>query len=280
MPAPRISVQLYSVREELADLDGTLARLAALGVDTVEPFSIFDRTLELPAALARHGITAPTGHAPFLSDEIEYQGRMVPLPPLDVTLDAARHIGVEVLIDPVVPATRWQTADDVARTAERLNEAADRAADRGMRVGHHNHTFEFHRRFGDRTAYEYLVSLLDPRVVLELDVFWAATAGQDVPALLRRLGSRVRALHLKDGTIGGDPFAPGAGYDPETLDLRPLGQGGLDIEGILAAATSSEYDVLEFDSVDGDVFTAIEASIGFLESSGRYGSAPRSEEPR
>ncbi|WP_029432089.1 sugar phosphate isomerase/epimerase [Blastococcus sp. URHD0036] len=266
---PRLSVQLYSVREELADLDGTLARLAALGVDTVEPFSVYDRTLELPAALARHGMTAPTGHGPFLSDEIEYEGRMVPLPPLEVTLDAARHIGVEVLIDPVVPAQRWQTADDVARTADRLNAAADRAAERGMRVGHHNHTFEFSRRFGDRTAYEHFVALLDPRVVLELDVFWAATAGEDVPALLHRLGDRVHALHLKDGAVGPDPFAAGTAYDPEALDLRPLGDGELDLAGILAAAPAVAFDVLEFDSVDGDVFAALEASIGYLGSHDR-----------
>lgn len=277
MTPPRPSVQLYSVRDELADLDGTLARLAALGVGAVEPYSVFDRTLELPAALARHGLTAPTGHAPFLSDEIEYEGRMVPLPPVEVVLDAARHIGVEVLFDPVVPAERWQTPDDVARTADRLNAAAERAADRGMRVGHHNHSFEFHSRFGDRTAYEHFVSLLDPRVVLELDVFWAATAGEDVPALLGRLGSRVCALHLKDGTVGDDLFAAGSRYDAEALDLRPLGQGDLDVPGILAAAGGNEYDVLEFDSVDGDVFAAIGSSLRYLEDSGRY--APDPEDP-
>lgn len=40
MSAPAISVQLYSIHEALdADLDGSLARLAGVGLQTVEAFS-------------------------------------------------------------------------------------------------------------------------------------------------------------------------------------------------------------------------------------------------
>lgn len=267
MTSPRSSLQLYSVREQLTDLDGTLARIAALGVRNVEPFSMFDRTMEMIPALQRHGLTAPSGHAPFLSDEIEYQGNLVALPPLGVTLQAARALGVEVLVDPLVPASRWQTADEIARTADRLNAAAAQAANAGLRVGYHNHSFEFHHRVGDTTAYEHFVSLLDPRVALEVDVYWAATAAQDVPALLRRLGDRVFALHLKDGTVDRDPFATPEGYVAEELDLHPLGEGSLDLSAILEAAPAERLDVIEFDHVRGDVFAAIESSLAYLEES-------------
>lgn len=60
MAAPRLSVQLYSVRQPLDDdLDGTLARLAALGFDAVEPFNVLDGALG--PALLRHGLEAPSG---------------------------------------------------------------------------------------------------------------------------------------------------------------------------------------------------------------------------
>ncbi|QKJ18166.1 sugar phosphate isomerase/epimerase family protein [Microbacterium hominis] len=263
---PRTSVQLYSLRDHLADLDAAFERIAALGVSHVEPFSIFDRTMEVIPALRRHGLSVPTGHAPFLSDEIEYQGTMVPLPPQAMTFQAAQALGIEVLIDPMVPAGRWRAADEVARTADRLNAAAAQAAESGMRVGYHNHSYEFHRQIDGRTAYEHFVSLLDPRVVLEVDVFWAAVAGQDVPALLRRLGDRVVALHLKNGPIDVDPFAPDATVRSYELDQTTLGVGALDIAVILDAAPATRLDVVEFDHVSGDVFDAIASSLRYLEA--------------
>ena len=42
MPRGPVSVQLYSVREQIAeDLEGTLERLAALGFTNVEPYGAF-----------------------------------------------------------------------------------------------------------------------------------------------------------------------------------------------------------------------------------------------
>jgi sugar phosphate isomerase/epimerase len=263
MPRPATSVQLYTVRDHLADLDGTLERLAGLGIRSVEPFSLYDRLTETATALARHGLSAPTAHAPFLSDDVEYEGRRVALPPLGMTLQAARALGVHTLIDPMVPADRWQTAADVDRTAERLNTAVAEADAAGVRVGYHNHSFEFHHRIAGATAYEHFVSRLAPAVVLEVDVYWAAMAGQDVPGLLERLGDRVVALHLKDGSSIRDPFRT-SGYAAEELDQAPLGQGVLDIAGILRSAPGVDYDVIEFDHVEGDVFAAIATSLDYL----------------
>lgn len=265
MTASRTALQLYSVREHAADLDAMLAKVAELGITRVEPFSIFDRTVEMIPVLRRHGLSAPTGHAPFLSDEIEYQGRTVPLPPLSVTVQAANAYGLEVLIDPMVPAARWRSADEIARTADRLNAAGEEAAAAGLRVGYHNHSFEFHHDVNGVTGYEHFVSLLDPRIVLELDVYWAAVAGQDVPALLRRLGERVIALHLKDGAVDIDPFAAGSEYRSDELEQTPLGEGSLDIAAILGAAPADRLDIIEFDHVPGDVFSAIERSLRYLE---------------
>ena len=267
MTDPRISLQLYSVREHLADLDAAFGRIADLGITNVEPFSIFDRTMDAIPALRRHGLSTPTGHAPFLSDEIEYQGRSVPLPPLATTLQAAQALGLETLVDPMVPAARWRSTDEIARTADRLNAAAEQAAAAGVRVGYHNHSFEFHHDFDGVTGYELFTSMLDQRVVLEVDVYWAAIAGQDVPALLRRLGDRVVALHLKDGPLDRDPFATDEGYVADELDQRPLGDGELDIAAILDAAPRERIDVIEFDHVNGDVFSAIERSLRCLEGS-------------
>jgi len=259
-----VAVQLYTVRDYLGDLDATLGRLADLGVRHVEPFTLFDRPDELAAALAAHGLCAPMAHSPFLSEEIEYKGRRVPLPPRAVTFETAWALGVELLVDPIVPAERWRSLDSVRRTADRFNEAAQEAAEHQLRLGYHNHSFEFHHTFDGVSAYEHFVSLLEPGAVVEVDVFWAATAGQDVPALLHRLGDRVGALHLKDGEIAGDPFRSPGGYQPEQLRLAPLGEGQLPIGDIIAAAPPAAAQVIELDHVPGNPFEAIGDSLTYL----------------
>ncbi|MET0902276.1 MAG: hypothetical protein ABWZ52_03460 [Acidimicrobiales bacterium] len=88
MSSPRLSVQLYSVRDHLDDLDGTLERVVELGIDAVEPFNVLDE--RLGPALRRHGLAAPSAQFPFLSDEIEFMDQMVPLPPPSAVFEAAR----------------------------------------------------------------------------------------------------------------------------------------------------------------------------------------------
>ena len=52
-----------------------------------------------------------------------------------------------------------------------------------MRLGYHNHDFELSSLIGGRPALEVLADELDPGVLLEVDTYWAAVGGQDVPGL-------------------------------------------------------------------------------------------------
>ncbi|MFT3889544.1 MAG: sugar phosphate isomerase/epimerase [Arachnia sp.] len=260
---PRLSLQLYSVRQALAeDQGGTLARLAELGFVAVEGFDFVGRAAALRAALDAEGLRSPSAHASFISDQLEPGAARVELPAFELVLDEAAALGVEILIDPFVARPFWERPDDIARTAERLNALVDPAAERGIRLGYHNHSHEFHHSLGGVPALEVFAAQLDPRVVLEVDVFWAAIGRQDPVALLERLGDRVRLLHAKDGVIGADPHQPDA--SGVVLDQRPVGQGELDMAAILAAAPQTEYAVVEFDEVAGDIFEAIAASAAGL----------------
>ncbi|MFM9785962.1 sugar phosphate isomerase/epimerase family protein, partial [Streptomyces scabiei] len=79
--------------------------------------------------------------------------------------------------------------------------------------------------FAGQTAYERFVELTDERVQLELDLFWALTGGQDVPALVAKLGDRLTAVHVKDGVVPTtNPWGPGsADFTSESLDQRHAG---------------------------------------------------------
>ncbi|MEU1973053.1 sugar phosphate isomerase/epimerase [Microbacterium sp. NPDC019599] len=259
------SVQLFTVREALeADLESTLAELAARGFTAAEPYDFVRRAEPLAAALRANGIAAPTGHAFLASTSFvnpDGSGTTLPVPSPDVVFDAADVLGMTTVIDPYTAPERWTTREQIEETARLLNAAAEIGAARGIRVGYHNHAHELEATFDGVTGLELLASLLDPRVVLEVDLYWVARAGLDSPALLERLGDRVIAVHVKDGTL--DPEAVAA-YPP--ADQVPAGQGVVPLAEALAAASALEVAIVEFDHYDGDLFGALEQSLAYLDA--------------
>ncbi|SDS46816.1 Sugar phosphate isomerase/epimerase [Friedmanniella luteola] len=277
MTSPVLSVQLYAVRDQLAtDLDGTLARLAGMGLREVEAFDFVDKAPALDEAFKKAGLRARTGHASLMSEGLGLddpafkEGARSGPPTQQAVFEAARTVGLEIVIDPFVETERWLTEEAVLDNAKRLNDAAEKAADHGLRVGYHNHAQEFLSTFRGLTAYEFFAEQLRDDVVLEVDLYWAATGRQDVTALLGRVGERVRALHLKDGVVGANPFEPGAArMDPEKLDQRPAGEGELPLLDYLAAAPRTEFGVIEFDHyAGGHIFDGIEASVRYFNEHG------------
>ncbi|WPO75307.1 sugar phosphate isomerase/epimerase [Streptomyces sp. KN37] len=245
-----LSVQLYSVREQLAaDRDGTLRRLADLGYGAVEPYDVLADPKGLRESLDELGLTVSGAHV------VQLLG-----PEPGPVLDAVAALGTDLAIVPAgIPPEDFTTHDGLARAADRLNGLADAAAQRDLCVGYHNHWWEIEPRFEDRAgrhAVEVLAELLDPAIFLEVDTYWAAVGGADVPALLRRLGGRVRALHLKDG--------PGTKDDPNVA----VGGGTMPVPEILAAAPNA-WRVVEFDSCAGDadaLFDELGASRSYMTS--------------
>lgn len=268
---PEASVQLYSLATEFsADMHGSLERLAAIGLKNVEAFDFVRRPAEIRSALDATGLASPTGHAPLLSDELWTPDGSIPTPAPEVVFEAAAAIGMTTVIDPFVEPERWRTEDGVADIAERLNRAADVASTFGLTVGYHNHAQEFVASFDGVTAYERFLSLTDERVAIELDLFWALTGGQDLPALVKRIGSRLVAVHVKDGVVPPtNPWAPGEGsFASDSLDQRHPGAGDVPLAESLRAGTGIRFAVIEYDHAPGDVFDDVAAGYAFLRDGG------------
>jgi sugar phosphate isomerase/epimerase len=262
MTTPQISVQLYSVHSQFdADLDGTLARIAAIGFTNVEAFDFVSRVDAIKASFEKHGLVSPTAHAILVEQGSATPDGLLTTSPADEVFAAAKKLGVAVVIDPYVPPARWATREDVAHSARILNEMAVKAAEYGLRVGYHNHDHEFTSMIDGQTAYDVFVELLDPSVLLELDLYWATAGGQDVAALLGRLGDRVVAVHIKDG-----PMRPGITAAQLPDDQVPAGRGDVPLAAALAAGTAIEYAVVEFDKYAGDIFEGIADSYAYLAS--------------
>jgi sugar phosphate isomerase/epimerase len=241
-PSP-LGIQLYSVRDDIgpADLEPTLKRLAGMGFTHAEPYRILDRTEQLGEALAAAGLRATAAHANVVTAD------------RDAYFDAAQRLGLDTLIVPWTEPAALAERDGIAATAAAINDAARRAAGRGIRIGYHNHDFEFSQHVGGRPAYEILADALDGEVVLEVDTFWASMGGADVFELIGRLGSRVRFLHVTN-----EPPDDG---DPPPLGPPVTGR----MAGVLALGRSvAAMPVVEVVVHSGDVFPVLERNAAFF----------------
>src|ERR1700753_3964563 len=130
-----ISVQLYSVRDKFADDPGAvLRRLTTIGFTQVAPYGVGENLATLRTGLPDNGLTAPTAHAKLIGADQH------------AVFAAAAELGIGLVIDPMVRAEHWQSASDIAATADALNAAAKLAAEHGVRVGYHNHWWELESR--------------------------------------------------------------------------------------------------------------------------------------
>lgn len=246
MSKPKLGVQLFSLREELADdLAGTIARVAEAGFAGVEPWNDLPIVPEQAAEVFKaHGLHVFSAHLPPLvgNDGAKW-------------LAQARAYAVETIVLPFLPPERFATRDALRQTADLINQSARIAAQNGFGYAYHNHWWELADLDG-APALMRLRDLLDPSVAFEVDVYWVKLAGHDPAALLRDLGERAPLLHLKDGPA-----------DRPESPMLAAGTGALDFAPILAASQAA-WGYVELDVCATDMLTAITESARYFSSSG------------
>jgi sugar phosphate isomerase/epimerase len=241
------ALQLYSLREAAEhDLPGVLERTAAAGFLGVEYASLH-------------------GHAPgdvrrWAADlglvGVAVHRRVSPGPEAERVLDEAAALGVDTVVVPWVDPDRLADETTIRALAEELARAQAQAAARGIALGYHNHWFEA-ASIGDRTALEVLFEHAAPGLLAEVDIYWAQVGGAEPSDLIRRLGPRVRLLHVKDGPA----------RDREAPHVA-VGSGSVDIAAALTAGAEVAWHVVELDRCATDMFEAVEASLRWLRARG------------
>jgi sugar phosphate isomerase/epimerase len=225
----QIAVQLYTVRELAAvDLPGTLRQVSEAGYRAVELAGLPKTTPEaLRDLLSGHGLRPMASHEPLESLRQDLPG----------ILHRMTVLACPRIVVPWLPEIERTTADGARNLARELGRLARACADRGIRLGYHNHAFEFAPLDGT-TVWQVLLDELPPEVDLELDVYWATIGGRDPVELIRSLDERLRLLHMKDMSSG-----------PDRGDVTP-GDGILPWMEIVAAGTEHgvEWYVVEEDN--------------------------------
>lgn len=190
----RIGLQLYTLRNEMSeDFAGTLARVAELGYKEMEFAGYMGHSAaEVRSMLDANGLTSPAAHIQLQAIRDN----------LDGEIETAVTLGQKYIVVPIVPANE-RTIDDYHRHAEALNRAGEACQAAGLKMGYHNHSFEFEIVQGQR-PYDILVEETDPALVaMELDLFWIINAGIDPVEYINKYPGRFPMLHVKDmDTLG------------------------------------------------------------------------------
>ena len=241
----RIGVQLYTVRDAVQrDLEGTLARVAAIGYQEVEFAGYAGRTAaEVRDAVRRAGLSAPSAHVPLAALG---QG-------WNRVLDDAHTVGHRYLVIPWLDEKDRPNLDAYRRIADRLNRAGEAASRAGLRLAYHNHAFEF-TRMENRLPYDVLLEATDPaHVLLELDLYWITKGGQDPLAYFARWPGRFRLVHVKDSA------------GPPEHRMADVGSGAIEWGRIFARRKQAgiEHFFVEHDDPP-DPFASIAASHAYL----------------
>ena len=213
----RIGLQLYTLGDEWSkDPVGVFAELAKIGISDIELPGLNGRTAaELRAAADGSGLKFSSMHLPAapvfdpkglslkstaaeiaaVYNTLGATNAVVPLAPLPAgfKFDPGRS-GADQLAE----AMASTSVDGWKRFAAELNAKGAELAAHGITLCFHNHNVEF-AALGKTTPWQILVEETDPeRVFFELDLGWVSAAGLDPVTELRRLGRRVRWLHVKD----------------------------------------------------------------------------------
>ena len=242
-----ISIQLYSLRERAAkDFAAVLKEVSDMGYVGVETAGLQGRSAgDVRRMLDDLGLVCSSAHVGLPTRET-----------LNEAVDTAGALGSRYLISGA-GGSEFSSLDKIRAVAARFEEAAQRLKPHGLRMGYHNHWWEFDLVEG-RYGYEWFFEAC-PSVFSQLDVYWACNFGKvDTPAVVRNHARNLPLLHVKDGPLVKD--------QPHVA----VGSGKVDVAAIVKAADESvlEWVVVELDACATDMTEAVRASYAYLVKQG------------
>ncbi len=251
----KVGIQLFGVRNSMKeDFEGTLKAIADMGYEYVEFAGYYDKSAEqIKEALGKYGLKCVSVHQSLdFYDEDP-----------DSAAEFLKSFGVKYSVIPWYKKEHLAGSDEWESTVKRFTKVAEVLKAHGMKLGYHNHEFEFETYDGkylhDHIFEAVPADLIDP----EFDTCWVHYAGLNPVDKIREFNGRVEVVHLKDFVC--DRLAGGPTYDlidkdgnpiktsreDNKFEFTPLGQGRQNFAEILKACEEcgTEYVIVEQDTV-------------------------------
>lgn len=216
-----LAIQLYSLRDVIgADVPGTLKALADMGYEGVEFAGYYGLApAELRLMLDDCGLKCAGSHTGLKALAPES---------FNETVAMNNALGSERMIIP-----GGLPFDNRSALIDKVMDIYERCKAVGMRTGFHNHDSEFKVVEGV-THLDYLFGNTPDDFLVQCDIGWAAAAGADIPAFLRKYAKRLESVHVKEHN--------------DKVRSAPVGEGVVDwpkVFDILEQETVVEWYVVE-----------------------------------
>jgi len=268
--AEHIGVQLYTVRDAMQqDMDGTLAKVAAIGYKEVElagftmdggKILYFTHSPEdLKASLDRHGLTAISTHVNYASLSPENFPKVI---------EVSKMLGHRYIVNPWIDDDIRKQPDGWKQAAATFNRAGEMSKKSGIQFAYHNHWFEWFPVNG-KLPYDILLKETDPNLVkMEMDLCWITIAGQDPVKYFNLYPGRFPLVHVKD--MKKLPKVTGSGnqdFGDSLDDMTEVGSGVIDWKRIFAHADKAgiKYYIVEHDKPKSP-FDSIKTSYQYMKA--------------
>jgi len=185
-----VVLQLYSVRKECEkDFVKTVTAVAKMGYQGVEFAGYYNYSAaQLRNILDDNGLKCCGTHTQLdtlLGDEFAK------------TVEFNQTLGNKYLIVPWLAEEKRKTVKDWILLAGLFNTLSAKAKLHGMRVGYHNHTFEYQPLEG-KIPWDLFAENTDQEVILQFDSGNAGEGGAETVPYLKKYPGRSVTIHIKE----------------------------------------------------------------------------------
>lgn len=264
-----IGTQTFGLGKELTyDLAGTLYALHDIGFDAIEPFVLFnEKQVKNPKNLWAYDTLSEAlpmleelkMDIPSIHIGIGFGWLSMPVSRIAKNLLFLQEkTGVSVFVVSGLFSTLAQTK----HWAKLMKKISDAVHPNGITILYHTHDDEFRKisyRTETKEALEVFFDIVGQDVKLQLDIGWAALAGDEI-SIAKRYADRIVSLHLKDFYLG----FQNSGYTRITMPddmFAPIGDGAVSHAEIIAMKDRfSHFNgtlIIDQDKTTGDMLKAL-----------------------
>lgn len=219
--ANQIGIQLYTLRDVIGtDPSGILKQLSSFGYKQLETYGYkdgmqFGLTIEdFGKQVKDLGMQVVSGH----------YGMDIVRGDWERAVADAKSLNQSYM---VVPWLGEADRANIKQVCEELNKAGEVTRQYGIRMGYHNHDFEFKEVEG-KLMIDTMLEEVDPALVsMELDLYWVVFAGYDPLQYFAKYPGRFEQWHVKDM------------HKDDPKRNTEVGDGSIDYKAIFAQAGQS-----------------------------------------
>lgn len=255
IPESQLAVTLYNLRDYCqteSDLDSTLDKLCEIGYKAVQVSCVPLAPEIIKKQLDKHNLYCCATHEglAFIKDETSK------------LIDKMQTLECNFVALGAPPIDYVKDKEKFAELVDTFNEKGAQLLEAGIKLGYHNHHFEFMHMEPHKPVLELFYEKTCSKCVFsELDVHWVQRGGANPETWIRKLAGRIPVIHFKDFAM---------------IEMNPvfceIGEGNLEWDKILKACRDTNvrwYSIEQDNPYPGrDIFESMKISFNNLKAMG------------